>query len=191
MKSRSDISCDLFLALTDNESATERIWKAFQHIEAATNLIDQHAIGFGFPVSGMMMKHYQPVEDPAWWEEVIGHYNQAMIEFFRSNGASHPRARNLIYYYAKRSQYVLSYLSAVQSVRQAAVAQEQNNQDLSIEHIEAAIESIYDGIGSLSEVAQDQCDRGLIAVLNEYAYRPLMQKYEQLLEKSDRECRNP
>ncbi len=86
---------------------------------------------------------------------------------------------------------MLNYLSAVQSVRQAAVAQEQNNLDLSIEHIEAAIESVYDGIGSLSEVAQDQCDRGLIAVLNEYAYRPLMQKYEQLLEESDRECRNP
>ncbi len=184
-------SRDLFLALTDNEAAAERIWEAFQHIEAATNLIDQHAIGFGFPVSGMMMKHYQPVEDPAWWAEVTEHYTQAMIEFFRSNGASHPRSRNLIYYYAKRSEYVLSYLSAVQSLRQAAVAQQSNELDRAIEYVETAIESLYNGIGSLSEVAQDQCDRGLIAVLNKYAYRPLLQKYEKLLEESDAARANP
>ncbi|MEE2737403.1 MAG: hypothetical protein VX435_04200 [Planctomycetota bacterium] len=177
--------------MTGNAAAAERIWQAFQHIEAATNLIDQHAIGFGFPVAGMMMKHYQPNEDPAWWAEVIEHYNQAMIEFFRSNGASHPRSRNLIYYYAKRSQYVLSYMSAVQSVRQAAVAQQNNELDLAIEHVENAIEAVYNGIGSLSEVAQDQCDRGLIAVLNKFAYRPLLEKYETLLEESEAACGNP
>ena len=82
-------------------------------------------------------------------------------------------------------------MSAVQSVRQAAVAQQNNELDLAIEHVENAIEAVYNGIGSLSEVAQDQCDRGLIAVLNKFAYRPLLEKYETLLEESEAACGNP
>jgi hypothetical protein len=38
---------------------------------------------------------------------------------------------------------------------------------------------------SLADVAQDQSDRGLIATLANFAYRPLVAEYEKLLEEAD------
>ena len=41
---------------------------------------------------------------------------------------------------------------------------------------------MYDTITTVADVATDQSDRGLIAVLNEFAYRPLLAEFEKLLD---------
>ena len=51
-----------------------------------------------------------------------------------------------------------------------------------IEHLEAAVEAMYNTITTVADVATDQSDRGLIAVLNEFAYRPLLAEFEKLEE---------
>ncbi|MEZ6146678.1 MAG: hypothetical protein R3B91_14935 [Planctomycetaceae bacterium] len=51
-----------------------------------------------------------------------------------------------------------------------------------VEHLEQALELTFNCINTLSDIAQDQSDRGLIAVLNEYAYRPLLAEYEKTLD---------
>ena len=38
---------------------------------------------------------------------------------------------------------------------------------------------------TLADVARDQSDRGLIAVLNAYAYQPLKREYERLVDEED------
>ena len=41
------------------------------------------------------------------------------------------------------------------------------------ESLVAAMESIYNALNSRADVARDSTDRGVIALLNEYGYRPL------------------
>lgn len=38
---------------------------------------------------------------------------------------------------------------------------------------------------TLADVARDQSNRGLIAILNAYAYRPVIAKYERLLDNTE------
>ena len=170
---------DLFATITGNPSSADRLWRAFQHIEAATNMIDQHDIGFTFPVQGMLMKHYQSAPAPEWWAEANEHYTEAMIEFFRSASNTHPRASQLLNYYAQRGAYVTEYFSCLTALRGAAEAKEAGDLDTTVEKLEAATESLYNAIDTLSNVARDQSDLGLIAVLAEFAYRPLVREFEK------------
>ncbi|HUY92798.1 MAG TPA: hypothetical protein VMV10_28920 [Pirellulales bacterium] len=49
-----------------------------------------------------------------------------------------------------------------------------------LEHLEAAVEAMYNALHALGEVAADQSDRGVIAVLAEYGYRPLVAEFEKV-----------
>ena len=134
------------------------------------------------------MKHYQPQPDPGWWKEVVDHYTEAMIEFYRSSSADpHARSRKLLFYYGKRSEYVLEYLNAVQALRAAAVAKKAGDTEVTIEKLETAVEQLYNSIDTLSDVVRDQSDRGLIATLANFAFRPLLAEYEKVLDESESE----
>ncbi|MBL8849247.1 MAG: hypothetical protein JNG89_06165 [Planctomycetaceae bacterium] len=174
-----DVFIELFATITGKPSAADRLWLAFEHLEAATNLIDEHDLGFTFPVPGLMLKHSTDAPVPEWWTEAVEHYTEYSNELYRAHGASNPPARKLLFYYAKRSEYVLDYLAAVQAVREAAIAKAAGDQDKSLEQLEAAITATYNCINTLADVAHDQSDRGLIAVLNAYAYRPLLAEFEK------------
>lgn len=176
---------ELFVALTGKTSSAERLWIAFQHLEKATNMIDEHGLGLSFPVRGMLMRHYRPQPAPEWWSEVKDLYTQAMIEFFRSASNTHPRASDLLNYYAQRAVYVTEYISCLESLREAAIDKQAGDLEATAEKLEAATESLYNAIDRLSNVAHDQSDRGLIAVLTEFAYRPLIDEYESVLEEID------
>jgi len=176
---------DLFATISGKPAVSDRLWRAFGHIEDATNLIDEKDLGFAFPVEGMLMKHYRAEPLPEWWETLTEHYTQAMIELYRSHDATHPRGRKTLFYYAKRSEYVLEYLGAVKALREAAIAKQEGETELAIEKFEAAIESLYNAMDTLSDVARDPSDRGLIAVLATHAYRPLVAEYEKVLDEAD------
>ena len=130
----------------------------------------------------MLLKHYVSTPIPAWWQEVTDAYTQYMIELFRAQGAVDGDAGPLLFYYAKRGEYVLEYLAAVQAVRAAAIAKAAGDMDKAGEQLTEALEQTYNCINTLADVARDQSDRGLIAVLNEYAYRPLLAEYEKMVE---------
>ena len=179
-----DAVLDLWTASTRNPAAAERLWLAWEHLEKATNLIDEHNIGFTFPVPGMLMKHYNAEPIPEWWQTAADAYTQYMIELYRAQGSIDGDAKPLLFYYAKRGEYVLEYLAAVKAVREAGLAKKAGNTEQVIESLETALESTYNCINTLSDVARDQSDRGVIAVLNEYAYRPLLSEYEKLIDEA-------
>jgi hypothetical protein len=170
---------ELFTVITGKQSASDRLWLAMGHIEKATELVDRNQLGFCFPVKGMFMKHHQAAPVPKWWEEINEEYTAAMIELYRSHDASDPRCRRLLFYWAKRSEYVLEYLGAVQAVREAAIARDKGENDLAMEKYEMALEQLYNSIDTLSDVVQDQGDRGLIATLIKFAYQPLLEEMEK------------
>ena len=82
---------DLFITITGNSSTSDRLWRAFEYMETATDMIDKQGLGFSFPVEGMLMKHYHPQPAPAWWNEIKELYTESMIEFFRATSNTHQR----------------------------------------------------------------------------------------------------
>jgi hypothetical protein len=64
-------------------------------------------------------------------------------------------------------------MSSTDATRLAGMAKKDGDTDQQIEHLEKAVEAMYNALNAYSEVARDSCDRGVIAVLNEYGYRPL------------------
>ena len=176
---------DLFITITGNSSTSDRLWRAFEYMETATDMIDKQGLGFSFPVEGMLMKHYHPQPAPAWWNEIKELYTESMIEFFRATSNTHQRGEWLLNYFANRSVYVTQYIASVEALRAAAIAKEAGDLDTTVEQLETAIESMYNAIDTLSNVVYDQSDRGLIAVLANFAYQPLLKEYEKTLDELD------
>jgi hypothetical protein len=174
---------DLWATTTGNESASDRLWLGRQHLEKASSLIlanDPDLVELG---PGMLIKrHYIAEPIPEWWQEATDAYTQYLIELYRAQGAVDGGAKPVLFYYAKRSEFVLEYLGAVKAVREAALAKKAGDIEMAVEHLELALESTYNCINTLSDVARNQGDRGLIAVLNAYAYRPLVAELERLSE---------
>jgi len=179
---------DLWEGILGNRAGSERLLIGWNHLEEATNKLDKNAIGFGFPVPGMFLKHNQPGEPPKWFNDVNDHYTQWMIELYRVQGAPIHRngGKELLFYYAKRSEFNVAYLGAVKSLRAAATARKDKDLDTAIEQLETAMDQLNGAMTSLADVAQDQSDRGLIATLANFAYRPLVAEYEKLLEEADK-----
>jgi hypothetical protein len=84
----------------------------------------------------------------------------------------------VLFYFAKRGEFILDYLGAVQAIREAALAKKAGDADATLEQLEKAVELTYNCINTLADVARSQPDRGLIAALNAFAYRPLLALYE-------------
>lgn len=173
---------DFFNTITLNQSSTDRLWLAFGHLEAASNLLDEKGRNFAKPGPKMLMKHFTTKPLPEWWEEVKEHYTQNMIEMYRSNDQIKTAGREETYYYAKRSEFNVEYLGAVEALRAAAVAKQEGDLDTALEQMELALESLYNSIDTLSDIARNPSDRGLIALLNKHAFEPLNAAYEKMLE---------
>lgn len=181
--SPADLHKDLWATTTGNESASNRLWLGRQHLEKASSLIltnDPDLVALG---PGMLIeRHYIAEPIPEWWQEMTDAYTQYMIELYRAHGAIDGGAKPALFYYAKRGEFVLEYLGAIKAVREAALAKKSGDTEMALEHLELALESTYNCINTLSDVARNQSDRGLIAVLNADAYRPLVAELERLSE---------
>ncbi|MEX1231149.1 MAG: hypothetical protein WEB58_12965 [Planctomycetaceae bacterium] len=171
---------EFFLALTEKQSSTDRLWLAFEKLEEATEIIDENDIGFAFPVPSLLMKHYHADPVPEWWTTALNAYVEFLTELYRGGSNTAPHGYNFIFYYSKRSEFPLEYLTAVQAVREAAVAKQEGDLEKAQEKLNLAIESIFNCMDILSDIGHDQSDRAIIAVLDAYAYRPLLEELERL-----------
>jgi hypothetical protein len=178
---------ELFTAVTGKQDVSDRLWRAFERLDQAAELISQNEQGFARAADAMLLKHAVSEPAPDWWKPVVDHHTQSMVELYRSHGGAHPGARPLLYYYAKRSEFGLGYLNAVRLVREAALARKQKNNEEAVQKLESAVEALHDAIDTLGDIAVDPSDRGLIAVLAQFAYRPLIAEYERASEAAENE----
>jgi hypothetical protein len=163
------------------EGVAGRMTKAFDMIEQATTLIDTNDIGFTFPVPGMVLKHYTAQgPPPAWWKQVSDLYAGAMDESYRAITRSRPAGWPFLRHFAKRLEFAVEYLGCISALRLAGQAKAKGDKDKQAEQLEKAVEGMYNALGALGEVANDNCDRGVIAVLNAYGYRPLKKELDTL-----------
>ena len=161
------------------DGTLERTLKAFDLIEQATILIDQNDLRFALPLPDIVMKHYASSEPvPAWWGKVKGHYLGAMDEMYRVNTRSREGNRTFSLYLARRCEFGAEYINCVEAVRRAGIAKAKGDKDTQVAELEKAVESLDTALNALSAVSRSSSDRGVIAVLNEYGYRPLKKELE-------------
>lgn len=157
----------------------ERLLKGFQMVEKATEIIQQNAPKFAAVSPNMVIKHASPVDAiPPWWTEVRNLYTEAMNEMYRGNTRAREGGRDFILYYARRYEFGLTYMSSLESLRQATIAKSKKDRETQSQQLETSVEAMYNALGAFSEVARDPSDRGVIAVLNEFGYRPLMRELQ-------------
>ncbi|MGD9644519.1 MAG: alpha-glucuronidase family glycosyl hydrolase [Pirellulales bacterium] len=155
---------------------TERVALALSQIEAATRLINEQDTGFAALGPDMVMKHYAASEPPPeHWQKLQELYGGAMNEMYRAHDRSHLRGRPFLRYYCKRLEFAVEYMASVQALRRAGAAKSDGDQEAQIAELERATESMYNALSALSEVARDSGDRGAIAALNAWGFRPLQQ----------------
>jgi hypothetical protein len=146
------------------EGVSERLWMGFEQVEKAANLIDANAPDLGVPDPQMLLRHLDPkTPAPAWLSEVKALYTGAMGEMYRGNTRARGGARPFILYHAKRMEFALHFCTTLESLHKP-----------SEEAAELAPEAIYNALNAFAEVARDSSDRGVIALLNVYGYRPVL-----------------
>lgn len=118
---------------------------------------------------------------PAWWGEVRTHYLNAMNEMYRANTRAREGGRAFTLYYARRFEFAFEYMNVVEALRKAAIAKKAGDKDAQIAELEKALDSITNACNAMAAVARSNSDRGIIAVMNEYGYRPVT----KLLEEAD------
>lgn len=164
---------DLFTTIC-GEGVIERLTQGLEMIEEATALTDANDFGFSLPTPNVVMKQYTAEAVPEWWKKAKTLYAGAMNEMYRAKQRSTGTHTDpLLLYHAKRCEFAIHYLSCVEAVRLAGQAKAKSDADKQIEELEKATEAIYNALNALGEVARDNSDRGVIAALNEYGYRPL------------------
>jgi outer membrane protein assembly factor BamB len=151
------------------EGVAERMWLGFQAIDKAAALIAEKDPQLGFPAPDMVTRHLTSKEPlPAWLTEVKTLYTTAMNEMYRANTRAREGSRRLTLYHAKRLEFTFHFISCIESLYKA------HDPALREESLIAAVESLYNALNSYADAARDPSDRGAIALLNEYAYRPLL-----------------
>jgi hypothetical protein len=88
---------------------------------------------------------------------------------YRANTRAREGSRRLTLYHAKRLEFTFHYISCIESLYKA------HDPALRSESLVAAVESLYNALNSYADAARDSGERGAIALLNEHAYRPLLQ----------------
>jgi hypothetical protein len=111
---------------------------------------------------------------PEWWKKAGKHYAGAMDEMYRGIRATYnDPARPILLYNAKRCEFAVQFFHCLDSTRSAGAARTKGDKEAEVQHLEKATESIYNALNAYGDVARDPSDRGAIAMLAEFVYRPL------------------
>jgi hypothetical protein len=161
------------------EEVSTRVFKALDYLERATTLLDQYEPGFSSPNPKMVMKQLQSADPPppAWAQAREGYLN-AMNEMYRANSRAREGGRAFTLYLARRSEFGFEYLNSIEAVRKAGLAKRKGDAEAHLAELEKAMESMNGALNALAAVARSSSDRGTIAALNAFGYRPLVMAVE-------------
>jgi len=176
------------------EKAVEPMLEAFRELEAVTIALEEHGLGLTFPVPGMMMKHWSPGPFSSQLAEDRESYRRALSAVLKASELSRPGGKAYIDYWIGRLKFGIEYLNTIEAVRRAATAEQdakeakENNDDgnfkakstEAIEQAQVALKTACEAIEAFARVAKNQSDRGAIATMAEYVYRPLKEQLEKL-----------
>ena len=161
------------------DGCVEPMLAAWRELEAATLDLEAHGLGFGFPVEGMMMKHWKGKVNKEL-DSVPRRYRAALEATRQAQLQAAKERKSYFDYWIGRFEFGIRYFEAVDRLRSAAAAERERDPAECLRETQAALDAARQALESYARVAQDQSDRGAIAMMNEYIYRPLKAKLQEL-----------
>ncbi len=177
--SHEDVYRDQIRAVCGEECVEEMV-TVFREVESTTVALEAHGLGLTFPVPGMLTKHWtpQPMSDELV-EDRQG-YQRALDAAFRAREKAQPSGQSYVDYWIGRLKFGIGYLDMIAAARRAAIAEADQRPTEAIRQAEIALATACQALQAYADVVRDQSDRGAIAVMNEYVYRPLKDKVAAL-----------
>jgi hypothetical protein len=170
------------------EQAVPDMLEAYRILEQASQKGDEVALGFLFPVTQMMRKHWQSDSGPeAGWDELTALYTKALPLVEAALRKSRPEGRSYVEQLLGQLRFGKDYIEAVQEVRRARIsynrskeAREKKDARGFEDHIsdtnrrlEQAVELIKSATEHWAAVVRDPSDLGALGVLNYFCYEYL------------------
>jgi len=109
----------------------------------------------------------------------------------RARASSSLQGQSLVDYWIGRLQFGVGYFDTVRAFRRAARADADGQRAETLRHAEAALKHTREALEAYARVARDQSDRGAIATMAEYVYRPLKVKVAQLQKQVGQRSQTP
>ena len=176
-----DAACQELVAPMCGPATSERLLLGLRAAERASSLADEHDPEFSTPRPDVVMRHYKSgTKAASWWKEAKEGYLACLNESLRAKDRSLLPGRPWLRYVGKRMEFAYEYMNSIEHVQLAGAARDAGDAEEQLTHLEAAVEAMYNALHALGEVAADQSDRGVIAVLAEYGYRPLVAEFEKV-----------
>ncbi len=176
-------ACSSLLDPICGDGVSASVHKAIEQLRSASKLIEENDRQFGMPSPDMILKHYaDKAPAPQWWSQVRDLYLGGMNDMYRANSRAREGGRSYSLYLARRCEFGFEVVNCIDATRKAAIAGDKKDRTEQRAQLEKAIESINGACAALAAVARDPSDRGMIAVLNEFGYRPLQKELEKLEE---------
>ncbi|MBI2824038.1 MAG: hypothetical protein HYX69_05015 [Planctomycetia bacterium] len=160
--------------------AVEPALTAFAIVEQITLRLDQHGLGLGFPVPDMMTKHFQAGGLPKDILQDRESYREALRLIERAHAICRPEGRDYTRYFVNRLRFAVRYLDAAESFGGASLALKEGRNREALDRIDVACAAIREALEAYALVARDHGDLGSIAVMNEYCYRPIRDKRNEI-----------
>jgi len=169
--------CREVIDSTCGDEVADRVLAAFQRNHHAQKIMEQLPFGGGMssPVNLRVVEQVAS-KNSEQLTAAADDYLNAMNEMYRANTRAREGGRAFSLYWARRFEFALEYLSFAQAVQKAGAAEMTKDTVTQIAELEKAIESLNNALNAMAAVARSNSDRGLIAILNEYGYRPLKKK---------------
>lgn len=159
---------------------SKRIAIGFDHLAKATDLINRNNPTIATPRKDVIMRHYAMNKPaPEWWAEAKNGFIMAMNEMYRANTRARGGARAYSLYLAKKFEFGLHYFTVLESIRAAGMAKAAKDQDAQLENLDQAVEAMHNALSAIADVDRNNGDRGVIALFNEYGFRPLIRELEK------------
>ena len=177
------------------ESAVGPMLEAFSEIETVTAAIEDHGLGVGFPVPSIVMGRWTPDGFPKEFAADREGYRRALADVQKVASPKGEAGAEYIRYWTGRLEFGVAFFDTLESVAAAATAEkaatdakQNNNAGLFAKNMAKAAKlatdaqaTAFKAIDTLAKVAKNQSDRGTVATLAEYMYRPLKRKAEELI----------
>ena len=90
--------------------------------------------------------------------------------------------RDYVNYWVGRLEFGVGYLDTIEAFRLGATAEQEGDAAGALQYAREALAKGTRALESYARVARDQSDRGAIAMMNEYVYRPLKAKAKGIRE---------
>jgi len=166
----------------------------FAELEETTRHLNGHGLGLTFPVPSMITKHLTPGSLSGELVKDRDGYRRALAAARRAVEKSSERGRPYVKYWIGRLEFGIGYIDCIEAAKhlgnansELKLAREKADKRMvsakrreALVHAKAALQISSKMLNTLASVARNQSDRGAIAVMSEYIYRPLQEQVRQL-----------